>query len=143
MWADGDQGLVNFIVVMAQMRKSRENLKLVSMMSLKKWNKNFRLYIPSGEKRNTFQTLYCSGKFFTGTNPKTLSCSIYFLKGFFRNGLQMANQPCLRLGKGSYFKGLYYYMRNFCNLIGLEQWYFSFILKYLNGKITNLLRVVV
>ena len=22
---------------------------------------------------------------------------------------------------------LYYYMRNFCNLIGLEQWYFSFI----------------
>ena len=22
---------------------------------------------------------------------------------------------------------LYYYMRNFCNLIGLEQWYFSLI----------------
>ena len=25
----------------------------------------------------------------------------------------------------SYFWHLYYYMRNFCNLIGLEQWYFS------------------
>ena len=26
-----------------------------------------------------------------------------------------------------YFDMLYYYMRNFCNLIGLEQWYFSLI----------------
>ena len=25
--------------------------------------------------------------------------------------------------KGSFFNRLYYYMRNFCNLIGLEQWY--------------------
>ena len=25
------------------------------------------------------------------------------------------------------FQPLYYYMRNFCNLIGLEQWYFSLI----------------
>ena len=25
------------------------------------------------------------------------------------------------------FQILYYYMRNFCNLIGLEQWYFSLI----------------
>ena len=25
------------------------------------------------------------------------------------------------------FLSLYYYMRNFCNLIGLEQWYFSLI----------------
>ena len=25
------------------------------------------------------------------------------------------------------FAVLYYYMRNFCNLIGLEQWYFSLI----------------
>ena len=25
------------------------------------------------------------------------------------------------------FSPLYYYMRNFCNLIGLEQWYFSLI----------------
>ena len=25
------------------------------------------------------------------------------------------------------FIKLYYYMRNFCNLIGLEQWYFSLI----------------
>ena len=38
---------------------------------------------------------------------------------------------------------LYYYMGNFCNLIGLEQWYFSFILKYLHVKITNLSLVVV
>ena len=30
---------------------------------------------------------------------------------------------------------LYCYMRNFCNLIGLEQWYFSF--KYLHVKITT------
>ena len=37
---------------------------------------------------------------------------------------------------------LYYYMKNFCNLIGLKQWYFSLlILKYLHVKITNLLRV--
>ena len=34
-------------------------------------------------------------------------------------------------------------MGNFCNLIGLEQWYFSFILKYLHVKITNLSQVVV
>ena len=32
-------------------------------------------------------------------------------------------------------------MKNYCNLIDLEQWYFS--LKYLHVKITNLLRVVV
>ena len=25
------------------------------------------------------------------------------------------------------FRLLYYYMRNFCNLIGSEQWYYSFI----------------
>ena len=25
------------------------------------------------------------------------------------------------------YPDLYYYMRNFCNLIGLEQWYFSLI----------------
>ena len=25
------------------------------------------------------------------------------------------------------FEPLYHYMRNFCNLIGLEQWYFSLI----------------
>ena len=25
------------------------------------------------------------------------------------------------------FRVLYYYMRNFCNLINLEQWYFSLI----------------
>ena len=25
------------------------------------------------------------------------------------------------------FHLLYYYMRNFCNLIGLEQWYFTLI----------------
>ena len=34
-------------------------------------------------------------------------------------------------------------MGNFCNLIGLEQWYFSFILKYVHVKITNLSQVVV
>ena len=28
-----------------------------------------------------------------------------------------------------YFRALYYYMRNFCNLIVLEQWYFSLIWK--------------
>ena len=25
------------------------------------------------------------------------------------------------------FRGLYYYKRNYCNLIGLEQWHFSLI----------------
>ena len=39
---------------------------------------------------------------------------------------------------------LYYYLRNFCNLIGVEQWYFSLILlEYLHVKITNLFQVVV
>ena len=28
----------------------------------------------------------------------------------------------LRLNFGATFQRLYYYMRNFCNLIGLEQW---------------------
>ena len=38
---------------------------------------------------------------------------------------------------------LYYYMRNFCNLIGLEQWYFSLIWNTYMWKLQNLLRVVV
>ena len=33
----------------------------------------------------------------------------------------------LLLNFGAKFQHLYYYMRNFCNLIGLEQWYFSLI----------------
>ena len=41
----------------------------------------------------------------------------------------------------SRFHCLYHYMRYFCNLIGLEQWYFSLNLIYLHVKITNLLRV--
>jgi len=36
-------------------------------------------------------------------------------------------QPRLPAGWLVRFPGLYYYMRNFCNLIGLEQWYFSLI----------------
>ena len=36
------------------------------------------------------------------------------------------------------FKTVYYYMRNFCNLIGLEHWYFTLIV-----KITKSLLVVV
>ena len=31
------------------------------------------------------------------------------------------------LGTKFHFHHLYYYMRNYCNLIGLEQWYFSLI----------------
>ena len=38
---------------------------------------------------------------------------------------------------------IYYYMKNFCNLIGLEQWFLQLNLKYLCVKITNLLQVVV
>ena len=45
---------------------------------------------------------------------------------------------------GDKFQRLYYYIRNFCNLILLEQWYFSLICNtYINVKITNLIRVVV
>ena len=33
----------------------------------------------------------------------------------------------LLLNFGAKFLRLYYYMRNFCNLIGLERWYFSLI----------------
>ena len=43
----------------------------------------------------------------------------------------------LSFGDQAVFVTLYYYMRNFCNLIGLEHWLFSF-----NVKITNLLWVV-
>ena len=34
---------------------------------------------------------------------------------------------CLSLYSNQEFHSLYYYIRNFCNLIGLEQWYFSLI----------------
>ena len=47
-------------------------------------------------------------------------------------------------GFGSNFQFLYYYIINFCNLIGLEQSVvFQFNLKYLQVKITNLMWVVV
>ena len=36
------------------------------------------------------------------------------------------------------FSALYYYMRNFCNLIGLEQWYFSLIWNTYMWKLQNL-----
>ena len=36
-------------------------------------------------------------------------------------------EPELLPAKQDIFRILYYYMRNFCNLIGLEQWYFSLI----------------
>ena len=35
--------------------------------------------------------------------------------------------PCPLKISLSEFLQLYHYMRNFCNLIGLEQWYFSLI----------------
>ena len=34
---------------------------------------------------------------------------------------------CLSLYSNQEFHSLYYYIRNFCNLIGLEKWYFSLI----------------
>ena len=36
--------------------------------------------------------------------------------------------------------GLYYYVRNFCNLIGLEQWYFSLIWNTYMWKLQNYCR---
>ena len=33
----------------------------------------------------------------------------------------------LNLWSNADFHSLYYYMKDFCNLIGLEQWYFSLI----------------
>ena len=41
------------------------------------------------------------------------------------------------------FRLLYYYMRNFCNLTGVEQWYFSLIWNTYVWKLQSLLRVVV
>ena len=32
---------------------------------------------------------------------------------------------------------LYYYMKNFCNLIGLEQWYFSLVWNTYMWKLQN------
>ena len=50
----------------------------------------------------------------------------------------------LRPDFGGNFQFLYYYIINFCNLIGLEQSVvFQFNLKYLQVKITNLMWVVV
>ena len=34
---------------------------------------------------------------------------------------------CIQKSENDHFHPLYYYMRNFCKLIGLEQWYFSLI----------------
>ena len=34
---------------------------------------------------------------------------------------------CRKIKKGDILQKLYYYVRNFCNLIGLEQWYFRLI----------------
>ena len=44
-------------------------------------------------------------------------------------GQEMVSEKIFLLGQGKVrvFHFLYYYMRNFCNLIGLEQWYFSLI----------------
>ena len=41
-----------------------------------------------------------------------------------RNGFGEPLSICLQ---EAYSSLLYYYMRNFCSLIGLEQWYFSLI----------------
>ena len=42
------------------------------------------------------------------------------VNGYFRNLIEFMAQL-------AEFNLLYHYMRNFCNLIGLEQWYFSLI----------------
>ena len=45
---------------------------------------------------------------------------------FFPGGLPV--KVCKTLNdRWSYILSLYYYMRNFCDLIGLEQWHFSLI----------------
>ena len=45
----------------------------------------------------------------------------------------------LLLNFGAKFQRLYYYMRNFCNLIGLEQWHFSLIWNTYVWKLHSLL----
>ena len=49
----------------------------------------------------------------------------YTLK-YGNDGIRFRNYQSGRAGvRFSIFCSLYYYMRNFCNLIGLEQWYLS------------------
>ena len=54
-----------------------------------------------------------------------------FFSALIQNFLWMFLQPFEKRINGRrdriWFQNLYYYMRNLCNLIGLEQWYFSLI----------------
>ena len=54
-----------------------------------------------------------------------------FFSALIQNFLWISLQPFEKRINGRrdriWFQNLYYYMRNLCNLIGLEQWYFSLI----------------
>ena len=57
-----------------------------------------------------------------GVDPRLLWIS--FTPGFYARFLMERNT---HTHANLRFRPLYYYMRNFCNLIGLEQWYFTLI----------------
>ena len=68
-------------------------------------------------------------------HKRVLGCSqftrcILFSKGGGQNKKKSGRSFCVSKKicvRQVYFTSLYHYMRNFCNLIGLEQWYFSLI----------------
>ena len=58
---------------------------------------------------------------------KGFTCRMYGMVGKSVKRLTDAFYGCEKIEKTSWFCDLYYYMRNFCNLTGLEQWFFSLI----------------
>ena len=63
----------------------------------------------------------------------TMTCAKLLLTTFFREKKKHLpndfSRHCVTLQTSNrkLFPQLYYYMKNYCNLIGLEQWYFSLI----------------
>ena len=63
---------------------------------------------------------FCYLKLYLGR--ETVSCRPLQRMARISNGLKHGQKV-----RPTFFKLLYYYVRNFCNLIGLQQWYFILI----------------
>ena len=87
----------------------------------------FSSYPPESFKKIIFFTCIWSKFVYTSFHSlQTLQQNPCRISQFKRSWREADNPP----GAGTsqiYLCALYYYMRNFCNLIGLEQWYFSLI----------------
>ena len=65
-------------------------------------------------------------KFWLSIRPKNFG-SDKIVRTYMRPLLHVSWGKILHFKYPARLSGLYYYMRNFCNLIGLEQWHFSLI----------------